>query len=53
MTVFLTDMKDFPALNWIYAGYFPESPPARSTIAVRELPLGAKVEMEAIAVKTR
>ena len=53
MTVFLTDMKDFPELNQVYAGYFKETPPARSCVAVRELPLGGLVEMEALAVKTR
>ncbi len=53
MTVFLVDMKDFPELNGVYAEYFTDSPPARSCVAVRELPLGALVEMEAIAVKTR
>ena len=53
MTVFLADMKDFPELNDVYAGYFQDSPPARSCVAVRELPLGAGVEIEAIAVKTR
>lgn len=53
MTVFLVDMGDFPDLNEVYAGYFKEAPPARSCVAVRELPLGARVEMEAVAVKTR
>ena len=53
MTVFLTDMGNFPDLNEVYAGYFKETPPARSCVAVRQLPLGALVEMEAIAVKTR
>ncbi len=53
MTVFLTDMKHFPELNQVYAGYFKEVPPARSCVAVKELPLGGLVEMEALAVKTR
>jgi 2-iminobutanoate/2-iminopropanoate deaminase len=53
MTVFLNDMGDFPELNEVYAGYFRETPPARSCVAVRGLPLGALVEMEAVAVKTR
>ncbi|MBW1713096.1 MAG: RidA family protein [Deltaproteobacteria bacterium] len=53
MTVFLTDMADFPALNEVYAKYFSADPPARSCFAVKDLPLGAKVEMEAVAVKTR
>lgn len=49
-TVFLTDMTDFAAVNAIYAGYFPSQPPARSTVAVAALPLGARVEIEAVAL---
>lgn len=49
-TVFLTDMADFGAMNAVYASYFPSDPPARVTVAVRELPQGAKVEIEAVAV---
>ncbi len=49
-TVFLIDMADFAAMNTVYAEFFPASPPARSTIAVAGLPLGARVEIEAIAV---
>lgn len=48
-TVFLADMDDFPAMNEIYAGYFADSPPARSTVAVRTLPKNALFEIEAIA----
>lgn len=48
-TVFLADMDDFPAMNEIYAGYFSDSPPARSTVAVRTLPKNALFEIEAIA----
>lgn len=48
-TVFLTDMADFPAMNAVYAEFFPETPPARSTVAVAGLPLGARVEIEAVA----
>lgn len=50
-TVFLTDLADFAALNEIYAGFFPDPPPARSTIGVAGLPRGARVEVEAIAVR--
>lgn len=50
-TVFLTDMGNFQAMNTVYAEFFPAHPPARSTIAVRGLPLGALVEIEAIAVR--
>lgn len=50
-TVFLTDMSDFAAVNEVYATYFDSAPPARSCVAVAELPKGAKVEIEAVAVK--
>ena len=48
-TVFLVSMDDFPAMNEVYARYFDEDPPARSTIGVAALPKGARVEIEAIA----
>jgi len=48
-TIFLTDMKDFVAVNEIYGKYFPENPPARSTVAVAGLPKGVQVEIEVIA----
>ena len=48
-TVYLTNMADFPAFNEAYARYFPSQPPARSTVAVAALPLGVRVEVEAIA----
>lgn len=48
-TVFLKDMNDFPKMNAIYAEFFPENPPARSTIAVAELPKGGLVEIETVA----
>jgi len=51
-TVFLTDMADFQAMNTVYAEFFAGVPPARSTIAVKGLPLGASVEIEAIAIKS-
>jgi 2-iminobutanoate/2-iminopropanoate deaminase len=49
-TVFLKDMNDFAAMNAVYATYFPENPPARSTIEVARLPKDALVEIEAIAI---
>ena len=49
-TVFLRDMADFPKLNAIYADFFPENPPARSTVAVAALPMGVAVEIEAVAL---
>src|SRR6267142_4621913 len=45
-TIFLTSMNDFQSVNEIYATYFRENPPARSTVAVSALPKGAKVEIE-------
>ena len=49
-TVFLIDLNDFAAMNDIYAIYFPDQHPARSTIQVAALPKGARVEIEAIAI---
>jgi len=49
-TVYLTSMADFAAFNEAYARFFPNQPPARSTVAVLALPLGVRVEVEAIAV---
>jgi 2-iminobutanoate/2-iminopropanoate deaminase len=49
-TVFLTDLGTFPVLNAAYGDYFDEHRPARSTIGVAALPLGAAVEIEAWAV---
>jgi 2-iminobutanoate/2-iminopropanoate deaminase len=48
-TCFLADMADFPAFNGVYAEVFSSEPPARSCFAVKALPLGALVEIEAIA----
>ena len=50
-TVFLTSMDDFAAMNEVYAEFFPADPPARSTVAVKELPKGARVEIEVIAYR--
>ena len=52
-TVFLADFGDFAALNDVYARYFPDPPPARSTFQVAALPKGARVEIEAIAHRAR
>ena len=49
-TIFLTSMDDFQTVNDIYATYFRENPPARSTVAVSALPKGARVEIEVIAM---
>jgi 2-iminobutanoate/2-iminopropanoate deaminase len=48
-TVFLVDLGDFAGMNEVYARYVGESPPARSTIGISQLPVGARVEIEAIA----
>lgn len=50
-TCFLADMNDFAAFNRVYAKYFPENPPARSCVEVSTLPMGIKLEIEAIAVQ--
>ena len=48
LTVYLTDMSKFPRINDVMAQYFTEPYPARAAIAVRELPKGAEVEIDAI-----
>lgn len=50
-TIFLADIGDFAAVNEVYAGFFPEAPPARSTVGVAALPRGSAVEIEAVAWK--
>lgn len=48
--VFLQDMNDFAAMNAIYSEFFPDNPPARSTVQVAALPKGALVEIECVAM---
>ncbi|MDR1377209.1 MAG: RidA family protein [Synergistaceae bacterium] len=48
-TVFAASMDDFVPINEVYARYFAENPPARSFVAVKELPRTAQVEIEVIA----
>lgn len=50
-TIFLTDMEDFGRVNEIYADWVGTPAPARACVAVKALPRGAKVEIDAIAVK--
>jgi len=50
-TIFITDINNFAKVNEIYGKYFPENPPARSTIEVSKLPKGALIEIEVIAHK--
>ena len=51
VTVLLADMGDFAAMNAVYAEFFTSDCPARAAFAVKELPRGAKVEIEVIAAK--
>lgn len=48
-TVYLIDLAEFPRMNEVYARFFPQDPPARSTVQVSALPRGARVEIDAIA----
>ncbi|MFG6392239.1 MAG: RidA family protein [Candidatus Amulumruptor sp.] len=50
-TVFLADIADFAAMNEVYASHFTEPFPARSAVAVKDLPKGALVEVEVIAAR--
>jgi len=49
-TVFLADIREWPAMNEVYAEFFPINPPARSAVQVAGLPLGARVEIEVVAL---
>jgi 2-iminobutanoate/2-iminopropanoate deaminase len=49
-TVYLHAISDFQAMNKVYAEYFPTNPPARTTVGDLDLPLGAQVEIETVAV---
>lgn len=50
-TIYVTDMSLYPTVNTIYGSYFSDPYPARETVCVKELPLGATVEISMIAVK--
>ena len=50
VTVFLAEIGDWPAVNEVYARLVPEPFPARSAFAVKDLPKGARVEIEAVAL---
>lgn len=50
-TIFVTNLADFAVINQVYGSFFAENPPARSTVQVAALPLGAQVEIEMVAVK--
>jgi 2-iminobutanoate/2-iminopropanoate deaminase len=49
-TIYVTDLNDFAAINEVYGSFFDDAPPARSTVQVVALPLGARVEIEAVAI---
>jgi 2-iminobutanoate/2-iminopropanoate deaminase len=48
VTIYLTDMSAFAAVNEVYASFFESSPPARVAVGVAALPRGAQVEMDAV-----
>ena len=50
-TIFVTNLADFATINQIYASFFSGAPPARSTVQVAALPLGANIEIEVVAIK--
>ena len=50
-TVFLVDLTSFKAMNEVYSKFYPTESPARSTVQVAALPMGAQIEIETIAVK--
>ncbi len=51
-TIYITDMAIYGKINEVYGGYMTEPYPARETVCVKELPLGAKIEISMIAVKS-
>jgi 2-iminobutanoate/2-iminopropanoate deaminase len=50
-TCLLSDISNFAAMNEVYGKYYPQNPPARAAFAVKDLPLGALIEIETIAFK--
>jgi len=51
VTIFLSDMAHYAAVNEVYGSYFAETPPAREAVAVKGLPRGVNVEISGVAVK--
>jgi 2-iminobutanoate/2-iminopropanoate deaminase len=49
-TIYVTNLNDFASINEVYGSFFKDAPPARSTVQVAALPLGANVEIEAVAI---
>lgn len=52
-TIYVTDMSVYGKINEIYGSYFSDPYPARETVCVKELPLGAKIEISMIAIKNK
>ena len=52
VTVYMTDLGEFGAMNSVYARYFPGDPPARVTVGVASLPKGARIEMALVAYRS-
>ena len=50
-SIYLTDLASFKEVNRVYASYFAYDPPARTTVGVATLPMGARVEIEAVALR--
>ncbi|MPN12474.1 2-iminobutanoate/2-iminopropanoate deaminase [bioreactor metagenome] len=51
VNIFLSDVADFPRVNEIYKTYFPGEKPARSCLQIAKIPLGALIEIEAVAIE--
>jgi 2-iminobutanoate/2-iminopropanoate deaminase len=51
-TIYVVDMRDFPEVNRVYATFFEGVPPARATVQVAGLPLGARVEIDLVALQS-
>jgi len=49
VTIYMTDLSSFKKMNEVYATFFPRDPPARTTVGVASLPMGAKIEIDLIA----
>ena len=49
-TIYLTNLEDFAAVNAVYGEFFSDAPPARATVQVAALPMGARIEIDAIAL---
>jgi 2-iminobutanoate/2-iminopropanoate deaminase len=53
VTIYLKDMNDFKNMNEVYATFFTDNPPARTCVAVKELPFNFNIEIEVIAIKRK